>query len=377
MQLLARSFGERDPVRVGIVGVSLLAVLALLLFNGVAIYRAVTQSSYTAIFAEAGGLRDGAKVRLNGADVGKVKKVRLQGERVAVEFSVKKVGRLGRDTRAGISAESVLGVKYLSITPQGPGELEPDAVIPIERTNSPYDVSEALSTLTAKSADIDKDQLAKALNTVSETLKDTPAPLRSTLEGVGRISQTIATRDVALRELLAHAQSVTQLLANRSGDIVSLVGEGRQLLAELNRRRDAIEELLVNVTETINQLDGLADDNRKQLKPALDDLRDTLDLLNRNDKNLASVIHGLNVYAGSLGEAVGGGPWFYAFIKNLNDVPGPLGGLISSLPGPRFSPAPFTPQPGGGGPTIPVPQIPVPSIFGGFGTSNPLTGGGR
>jgi phospholipid/cholesterol/gamma-HCH transport system substrate-binding protein len=164
---------------------------------------------------------------------------------------------------------------------------------------------------------------------VSDTLANTPAPLRATLTGLNRLSRTLASRDAALRELLEHANSVTGVLAHRGSDLVTLVSDGNQLVAALNARRAVIQELLINVTATITQLDGLVRDNQRQLGPALDGLRDVLALLTRNDKNVAAAIHGLNTYAGSLGEAVGGGPWFFASVQNLpptNFVPPlPLG----------------------------------------------------
>jgi phospholipid/cholesterol/gamma-HCH transport system substrate-binding protein len=328
---LLGSFADRDPVKVGVVGMIALAAVGLLLFNAVAIKSWLTEASYTAMFSEAGGLQSGDPVRLNGAEIGKVSSIELDGEHVAVEFTVKQVGRLGTETRASVSAESVLGTKYLGLTPAGPGELEHGAVIPLERTNSPYDITKALSTLTAKSGQLDKDKLNQALNTISDSFKDTPAPLRAALDGVSRVSQTVAQRDVALRELLVHARGVTDVLAKRSGDIVTLTAQGRQLLGELNERRQVIQELVVNVTRTIDQLHGLVTDNEDQLRPALDELNDTLDLLNRNDKNLATVIHGLGVYAGSLGEAISNGPWFAAYIANLSSLPAAIAG-ISSLP---------------------------------------------
>jgi phospholipid/cholesterol/gamma-HCH transport system substrate-binding protein len=358
MPLLSTSFEERNPVKIAVVTLIAVGAVTALLFNSVVLHNALTRSSYTARVSEAGGLAEGDPVRLNGAKVGQVDDVRLDGEQVVVEFSIDDVGRLGEDTRASVSAETVLGTKFLGLHPAGPGRMQPGSEIPLERTSSPYDVTDALSTLTRKSADIDKEGLTRALDTVSTTLKDTPVPLRSALDGVNRVSQTIATRDAALRELLAHAQRVTDLLAKRSGDIVTLVGEGRQLLAELNRRREVIQDLIVNVTETIDQLRGLVKDNSDQLGPALDELKDTLDLLNRNDKAIDAIVHGLGAYAGSLGDAVGGGPWFYAYIANLSSLPGPLGALNPAafntlgLPGQaaaRLPTLPTLPLPAGGG----------------------------
>jgi len=359
LPILRQNFSERDPVKVGIAALLGIALLGVVLFSASPLVRALSSISYTAVFGDAGGLQVGDDVRLNGAKVGKVDKVRLDDDHVDVDFTVAHVGRLGLATRAVIKAGTVLGTKFLGVQPEGPGELAGGAVIPLERTNSPYDISQALSTLTRKSEQLDKRQLVQALNTINTTFADTPPALHSALDGVSRLSETLASRDVALRELLAHTNSVTGVVARRSDNLVRLVTDGDQLLTELNRRHEVIRQLLVNVTRVFDQLNGLVKDNRDQLQPALDELKDVLDLLNRNDKNLAAVVHGLNTFGGVLGDGVGGGPWAYSSIGNLIPTnlfpPLPLGSGISAAPSPAPGPGSNTGRnPAAGAPSMPL-----------------------
>jgi phospholipid/cholesterol/gamma-HCH transport system substrate-binding protein len=322
MPLRGTSFADRDPVKVGVVGVIVIAVFGFLLYNSVAIFEALTRTSYSAQFIEVGGLASGSPVRVNGAQVGKVTGIELDDECdcADVTFRIDDSARLGTSTRASISADTILGSQSLAIHPDGPGELEAGAVIPVDRTTAPYDLTNALQTLTSKSEQLNQVDLTKALDTISETFRDSPVPLRSTLDGVSRISRTIASRDQTLRELLAHAGSVTGVLSQRSTDLVTIASQGRLLLLELNQRQDDLRELFGNVTKTVDELRKLVNDNDDQLKPALKKLEDTLKLLEDNDKNLAAVIHGLKGYAGGLGEAIGGGPWFFAYLQNLQQA---------------------------------------------------------
>lgn len=336
MPLLKTSFSERDPVKVGVIGIIALVAIGALLFNSVAIIEALTRTSYTAQFIEAGGLNESNPVRVNGAEVGKVTAIELDDECdcVNVTFRIDDSAKLGSETRATISADTVLGNKSLALKPSGPGELEPGGTIPVERTTSPYDLTNALNTLTSKAEELNQQDLAKALDTISETFANSPAPLRATLSGVSRLSETISSRDQTLRELLAHAGSVTGVLSERSADLVTIASQGRLLLAELNQRQDDIRDLFANVTKTVDELRGLVNDNEDQLKPALKKLEDTLELLDKNDKNIAAIIHGLKAYTGGLGEAIGGGPWFFAYLQNLGLAACALQGL---------NPCPFVP----------------------------------
>jgi phospholipid/cholesterol/gamma-HCH transport system substrate-binding protein len=304
-------------LRVGVVTVTAVAVVLALALNSGSIYRSLTSKKFTAVFTEAGGLRTGDEARVAGVAVGKVDSVELRGATVLVSFTVDQSGPIGTTTRAAIKTATALGNKYVALLPSGPGEMPSGSTIPVDRTSSPYDVQAILDELTRKTGAIDVPQLGRALSTLSDTFQDTPGPLQSALSGVSRISDTIAARDTELNTLLANANGVTKLLADRSGQITTLIDDGQQLLAELYRRRDTIRSLLGNVTFVLDQFHGLVNENQSQIGPALSQLQTTVDLLDRNDKNITATIEGLRTYAGSLGEAVGGGPWFYAFVPNL------------------------------------------------------------
>lgn len=341
MPVLKRGRHERNPMKVGLVGIALVAALVAAALSSAGVHRALTSDSYSARFAEAGGLIVGDRVRLSGLNVGEVTDVQIEDGAVTVDFSLDG-GRLGKDTRASIKSATVLGKKFLQVYPAGLGEMPAGEQIPLERTTSPYDVQEQLATLSTKVADTDVNQLAASMDTLSDTLAGTPDRLKVAVNGVSRISQTIASRDEGLRSLLHSANGVTDLLAQRSGELTTLIGDGNKLLAELSDRRDAIRTLIVHTTETFNQLEGLAQDNSDQLKPALDELQGVLDLLNRNDKNLAATIEGLRNYTGSLGEAVSGGPWFYGYIPNLtasNLSQQTLTSLVDQLPPTQAEPS--------------------------------------
>jgi phospholipid/cholesterol/gamma-HCH transport system substrate-binding protein len=149
---------------------------------------------------------------------------------------------------------------------------------------------------------------------------------------------------------LTHTQAFTDTLAQRSGDIITIVSEGNNLLAELDARRQAIRDLLVNVTRVANELQGVVRDNEAEIGPALDQLNAVISMLKKDDEAIAASIHGLNLYAGSLGEIAHGAPYFMATVQNIaaptNLIPGlPLGGQAGQ---------PASPPSTGNGPGLPL-----------------------
>jgi phospholipid/cholesterol/gamma-HCH transport system substrate-binding protein len=331
MPILKRRFSEMSPVKIGIAGIAGIVAIALVALNSGTIIRDLTTTSYQADFSEAGGLASGDNVEISGLTMGTVDSVSLQGSHVLVTFSLRHGGHLGQDTTATIGSATVLGTMELDLTPSGPGTFPSGGTIPLSRTTAPYNLEEILSTLTTKTSAINATQVAQAFNTIAGTLQDTPPSLRQALSGVERLSETVSAEDGTLTQLLSNASSVTGLLAQRSQQIGVLITDSNELLSTLYERRDEIHDLLVDVTAVVDQVRGLALDNQNTLGPALHQLQGVLNLLNANATNITETIDGLQRYSDGLGEIIGSGPWFYAYVANI--VPSNLAPLLPSLLG--------------------------------------------
>ncbi|MEW2396038.1 MCE family protein [Streptomyces sp. NPDC046862] len=314
-------FRDRNPVVIGAVGLTVLALLAVAAFNADRLPLIGDGETYSAAFSEAGGLKPGDEVRIAGVKVGKVEEVDLDGDHVKVTFKVKGEPEFGTDTGASIRVKTILGAKYLALHPKGPGRLKPGVEIPLRRTVSAYDVVQAFSDLTTTTEKVDTDRLARALDTISTTFQDSPAEVRASVEGLSRISRTIASRDKALRGLLDHAQGVTKVLAERSKDFSALVKDGDELLREISRRREAIHQLLKSSALLGVELSGLVEDNRKQIGPALKNLDTFVSMLERNQASLDRSVELLAPYVRVFTNTLGNGHWFDSYVQNLVAAP--------------------------------------------------------
>src|SRR5262249_42590491 len=147
---MTRTFAERDPVKLGVIGT---IVLVAVLVGAFVVPTTFGGKQFVAEFAEVGGLGSGDPVVVSGLKVGIVDGVDLDGDKVDVSFSVTEHNvRLGDGTSAAIKAETALGRKELALTPAGSGELQR---IPLSRTTVPYDVTDALSDVTKDMSQVD------------------------------------------------------------------------------------------------------------------------------------------------------------------------------------------------------------------------------
>jgi phospholipid/cholesterol/gamma-HCH transport system substrate-binding protein len=310
-----KAFSERNPLAVGMIGVGITAtvVLGALNYNKLPLFS--PGKTYSAYFAEAGGLAADAPVQVSGLRVGQVSGVELDGPQVLVKFKVDKHIRLGERTEAAVKTKSLLGAKILEVIPHGDGQLS--GAIPMDRTIPAYQLPDALGELTTTISDLDTNQMSDSLRVLAQTFQDTPPELRVAVEGVARFSQTLDERDAELRGLLKNANKATTVLAERSDQVVSLITNTNTLLAQLRTQSGALDHISHNISQLAQQLSGFVADNRAELRPSLDRLNEVLATVDNRKERIQRSILLLGKYATSLGEAVSNGPFFSAYVVNL------------------------------------------------------------
>lgn len=311
-----RHYTEAQILRLGAITLVVLLLIVAAAFN-LSKFPGFGGNTHQAEFSDASGLHKGNMVQVGGMRAGRVQDVELRGDRVLVTFEVDHGVEFGKDSRASVEVLNLLGEKYLELTPAGGGQLAEDDVIPLERTDAAYDIVGVLGDLTTTTERLDIGQLKQALNTVGSTLQAAGPEMEAAFTGISRLSQTIASRDEQLQTLLKSSAGVSELLRKRSRDLVAIMKDGDLVFQELRARKQAVHRLLVNARSLAQALRGVAKDNEKQIGPALKELDDVLTLLNQKDKELRATLHAYGPYADILGNIIGTGPWFDAYVVNL------------------------------------------------------------
>lgn len=320
MHAEVKSFTERSPLAIGAIGIAVSLAIVAAAVNYDKLPFLWSERTYHAEFAEAGGLAAGDAVQVSGFRVGQVSSVELDGNTVLVTFDVADDVNLGDRTEAAIKTKSVLGSKVLELTPRGGGRL--DGPIPVNRTTPPYQLPDALGDLTATISGLDTAQISDALQTLAQTFQNTPPDLRVAVDGVARLSEAVNKRDSQLRNLLTNADTVTGVLAERVDQVVSLVADSNALLAQLQTESYALDQLSGNISALSKQLSGFVEDNRAELRPALDKLNGALTIIDNRKEEIKDGLRLFPKYVMSLSETVGSGPFFKAYLANL--LPGQL-----------------------------------------------------
>jgi len=307
---------ERSPVAVAVVG------LVILLGLGSAAYAADDLpvigggTTYRADFTESAGLNSGNEVRVAGVKVGKVTGVSLDRGHVKVTFRVKNTW-VGNASTASIMIKTLLGEKYLAVDPLGTARQNPSRRIPVSRTTSPYDVTQAFNQLGGTLGELDTDKLGQSLQAISDTFRNTAPNVRTAVQGLSALSKTISSRDAQLARLLAGTRQITGTLAAQNASFTAILHDGNLLLGEIERRRYAIHALLTGAQQLSAQLLGLVKDNEDRLDPALRALDQVTGMLRRNQSSLDHALAVAGPYYRLIGNTLGNGRWFDSYLCGI------------------------------------------------------------
>ncbi|REE95542.1 MCE family protein [Thermomonospora umbrina] len=311
-----RSIQERNPVPIALVGLVIVIALGLVAYRADDLPVLGGGTTYTAHFSEAAGLTTGSEVRVAGVKVGKVTDVELDRTRVRVSFRVKDTW-IGDSSGAAIAIKTLLGDKYLAISPLGAAAQNPDLTIPLNRTRAPYDVTQAFQDLGATVGRLDTVKIAQSLEAIATTFKDTSPEVRHALDGLSALSRTISSRDDRLKRLLLGSDRLTGTIADQNDQFETLLKDGNLLLEELNLRRQAIHRLLTATRALARELIGFVDDTWIRLEPTLNALDRVTTVLEKNQKHLDKALSVVGPYYRLVGNTLGNGRWTDAYLCGL------------------------------------------------------------
>lgn len=209
----------------------------------------------TARFRDVLDLVPQSTVKIDDVTVGKVTKVDLKGYVAEVTLRLPKDVKLPDNARAQIRQTSLLGEKFVSLSPpEDPSSdrLSSGDVIGLDRTGRNPEIEEVFGAL------------ALLLNGGGVgQLKTIVSELNNTLDG----------REPEIRSVLSQLKSFTGQLNERRADIVAAIENTNRLAAEARKQSGVIENALDDIPPALRSLNRQRDDLVKLLK-ALNRLSD-------------------------------------------------------------------------------------------------------
>jgi phospholipid/cholesterol/gamma-HCH transport system substrate-binding protein len=237
-----------------VIMVILLLTMVVMIGRGKDWFKAYV--SYYTVFDEAYNLSSSSRVKLYKADIGKVKSVRLEENKVKVRLAILKdySQHIKKDSLATVESPTLIGSEYVSIKPGTP-EATPipeNGTIPSKSKRSLADFMEEFEVeKTGK-------MIVKSLQDISEIvthLRDPQGPLYSSLDSMAKA--------------LAHLEALTRNIRDGKGSVGRLVQS---------------EELLERIYEELNHANGIlrnVEDATAKTPDIMDDIRQSMTMINQ------------------------------------------------------------------------------------------------
>jgi phospholipid/cholesterol/gamma-HCH transport system substrate-binding protein len=285
-----------------------LVIVALVVAAGFAMFSSDDSKTLTAHFPRTISIYEGSEVKVLGVPVGNVDKVTPSGTDVVVEMHYDAKVKLPKDAKAVIVAPSIVGDRYVQITPvyeDGP-TLADGATLATEDTSVPLELDQIYSSLDQLNVALGPNganangALTDLLETTAQNFGGEGAQFHQTIQDFSKLSQTLddnkealfgsarelegfintlATNDQTVRQFNQSLSDVSDLLSGEKeelaaalhnlsvglGDVATFVKENRDILGKnithinrvakvLVKQRNALDETLRDAPVALNNL---------------------------------------------------------------------------------------------------------------------------
>ncbi|OCB46196.1 mammalian cell entry protein [Mycobacterium vulneris] len=298
-----RPIESYNTIWLGTIGIVVIgAVLA-----GVVLFGKLNlgKTRYQAEFAQAAQIQAGNQVTVAGIQVGTVDSVKLAGDHVVVAFHVRDDLSVGSDSRAAIKLTTLLGARYLELSPAGTARLE-RRTIPLVNTEVPYDLQQTIAGATSTFGPLDADRVVESVKTMTQTLQGLPEALPQALDNLRSLATIMSDRRDQLGNLLSNADSLLTMLRNQKADLGALVLQGRDLLSEITTRRAAVEQLLASATILVDRVNTIIGDE-PAINQMLADAREFTRMMADHDPLIDNILQSMPPAVRNLANATGSG----------------------------------------------------------------------
>jgi phospholipid/cholesterol/gamma-HCH transport system substrate-binding protein len=222
----------------------------------------------SAEFTRAVGVYPGAPVRVLGIDVGSITDVTPVEDRVMVTMDIDQDTTLPADATATIVPVSVLGERYVQLGPvyDGGPALQPEAVIPVERTAVPAEIDELLRGLQDYLGAIEPANASALVTNLAQLLEGQGEDLNHLIENAAGTFDLLADKSDELSAIVDSLAELTESLGTRTETVQALVRSYDVLSGTLAANRDDIDAFVTQLDRMSVELAGLLTRHQEPLQ---------------------------------------------------------------------------------------------------------------
>lgn len=281
----------------------LLAVLvagALLVAGGGCSVLGERPYRLVAIFHKAPSLYEEARVKVMGLDAGYVETIRVVGDRVRVQLLVDREVPLPAGVKAVIAPQNTLGERNVVLYPPwkpGDQKIAPGAVIPLERTDLPVEIDDALAAFTRLTDALDDEKLGDVAGNLADGVRGRGKAINSAIADTAGLTDTLARQDQQLIDLAKGLNRLATSLNDRERQVTGAIDSFAEASAILAEERQRLRGFVSGMAGFVRRGDLIVEAYSERLPQAANTLAELVLTVRANSESTALAVKGAADFA--------------------------------------------------------------------------------
>jgi len=257
---------RKHEIGVGILVVVASGLLAYMSMQVGALRNLGEQLELTVELSDAAGLSDGAAVRIAGVQVGQVTGMGVEHDKAVLTVSVNQSAKVREDASVQVRARSILGEKYLEITPQSEDArlLSSGEQLLVQRSQT--EIDELVNTLGPLVEAVDAEALGASMDKLTEALEDDPDRLARMFRDLDTMLQNGAAASQDLPVAVDETRSTLTQIRLAAKETRPIIARSEKVLGRLDTATESLPEISEDVKLLVKDTRLLVSDSRATLE---------------------------------------------------------------------------------------------------------------
>lgn len=266
------------------VGILVLVAFGLLAFMSIKVgaLRNVGQElEVQVLLSDAAGLSDGAAVRIAGVQVGQIQQMDVEHDQARITMAIAKSAGVRDDVKIQVRARSILGEKYLEITP-----VSKDAPLlaegaTLEVTSPQTEIDELVNSLGPLIRAIDADAVNVAMGRLTAALEDDPDRVVRMFRDVETILSNSAKASGSLEGLMSETRSTLSSVRQISAESRPMIQRSSAIVTKVDTATDKLPQITEDIQVAVSDTRKMIADSHKLIQ-RLESSAETLETIFEN-----------------------------------------------------------------------------------------------
>ena len=251
----------------------------------------------SAEFTDATGVLQGDVVKAAGVTIGRVGSIEIDQGVAIITMTINE----GTEIPAGVGAEirfrNLVGQRMITLVPDNgsteTGLLEPDDVIPLDRTAPAFDLSALFNGLRPLIRSTNPEDINIVSRELVKALRGRGDEVEAIVGNTAALSKTLASKDEEIGILLDSVNQVAGDLASRDAQLRATLGSLNDFLGDLAASKDDLSAALLTLDDAATRFNRIIEKNDENIQVELEDLATIFDAVDDKREDLKGAIRAL------------------------------------------------------------------------------------